>query len=132
MYRDPTMDVYGNYQAANLHAQTSQASPVQLVLMLVDGLLEELARLRMHIEQRRYEAKGRSIAKCVDILNGLHSALETGTGNEVVENLARLYEYCAERLHRAGIDMDAGIVGEVDQLLATLRTGWQGVAHAGA
>ena len=44
-------DGYGDYRAANTVAQTAQASPVELVLMLVDGLLEEMARLGLR-EQR--------------------------------------------------------------------------------
>lgn len=123
-------DGYGDYRAANTVAQTAQASPVELVLMLVDGLLEEMARLRMHIAQKRFEEKARSIAKCADILTGLGSALEADAGNEVVENLSRLYDFCAQRLNQAGFDMDVTKVDEVHGILQTLRSGWQGMADA--
>jgi len=46
-------DAYSNYHAVNLKAQTANASPVQLVLILMDGLLEELARTRAHIAAKR-------------------------------------------------------------------------------
>lgn len=120
-------DAYSSYQSVNLGAQTANASPVQLVLILLDGLLEELARTRGHIEGRRIDLKARSLDKCVDILNGLSSALDLEHGGEVVANLARLYDYCAHRLYRAGIDLDPAIVDEVIGLLQTLRAGWQGV-----
>lgn len=120
-------DAYRSYHEVNLGAQTAQASPVQLVLILMDGLLEELARTRAHIEGERHEQKARSLDKCVDILNGLSSALDFDNGGEVVENLARLYDYCAERLYRAGVDLDVGIVDEVVRLITTLRHGWEGV-----
>ena len=123
-------DGYGGYRTANMVAQTAQASPVELVLMLVDGLLEEMARLRMHIEYRRFEEKAQSIAKCADILTGLGSALEVEAGNEVVENLSRLYDFCAQRLNQAGFDMDVTQVDEVQQIVQTLRSGWQGMADA--
>lgn len=123
-------DGYGGYRTANMVAQTAQASPVELVLMLVDGLLEEMARLRMHIEHRRFEEKAQSIAKCADILTGLGSALEVEAGNEVVENLSRLYDFCAQRLNQAGFDMDVTQVDEVQQIVQTLRSGWQGMADA--
>ena len=48
------LDAYGEYHATNLDAQTARASPVELVLVLTDGLLEELARARGHITARRY------------------------------------------------------------------------------
>lgn len=123
-------DGYGGYRSANMVAQTAQASPVELVLMLVDGLLDEIARLRMHIEQQRFEQKAQSIAKCSDILTGLGSALEVDSGNEVVENLSRLYDFCAQRLNQAGFEMNVTHVDEVSGIVQTLRSGWQGMADA--
>lgn len=122
-----TYDAYQSYQAVNIKAQTAQASPVQLVLVLMDGLIDELARARGHIEARRYELKASSLEKCVSIINGLSSALDMDAGNEVVHNLARLYDYCAERLYRAGVELNVAIVDEVSGLLANIRSGWQGV-----
>jgi len=118
---------YRNYHDVNLSARTAQASPVQLVLILTDGLLEELARARAHIDARRYELKARSLDKCVAILNGLSSALDVEAGGEIVENLGRLYDYCAARLYKAGYELDTALVDEVSGLLATLRKGWQGM-----
>lgn len=120
-------DAYQSYQTVNLHAQTAQASPVQLVLILMDGLLDELARARAHIEARRYELKAASLERCVSIINGLSSALDLDAGSEVVNNLARLYDYCAERLYRAGVQLDSGVIDEVVRLLSQLKSGWQGV-----
>ena len=48
-------DAYASYHSTNLDAQTARASPVELVLVLTDGLLEELARARGHIVGQRYE-----------------------------------------------------------------------------
>lgn len=120
-------DAYQSYQTVSLHAQTAQASPLQLVLVLMDGLLDELARARAHIEARRFELKAASLDKCVGIINGLSSALDLETGGEVVRNLARLYDHCAERLYRAGVELDVAILDEVGRLLAQIRGGWQGV-----
>jgi flagellar secretion chaperone FliS len=125
-YRDPAADPYGSYHAVNLRAQSAQASPLQLVLMLIDGVLEEAARLRMHLSHGRYEMKAASIGRCVDILNGLSGALDADAGNEIVDKLAALYDYCVRRLHQAGFDMDPAPVDEVTGLLVTLRGGWQG------
>lgn len=130
MYDNPLDTGLGGYRSVNMQAQTAQASPVELVLMLVDGLLDEMARLRMHIAHSRYEAKAQSIAKCADILTGLGSALEVESGNEVVENLSRLYDFCAQHLNQAGIEMDVAKVDEVVRLVTTLRAGWQGMADA--
>lgn len=120
-------DAYQSYHSVSLSAQTAQASPVQLVLILMDGLLDELARTRAHIEARRYELKASSLARAIDILNGLSSALDFEAGGEVVVNLGRLYEFCAERLHQAGVTLDTGMLDEAVGVLSTLREGWQGM-----
>lgn len=120
-------NAYQSYQAVHLNSQTAQASPVQLVLVLMDGLLDELARARAHIEARRYELKAASLERCVAMLNGLSSALDTESGGEVVTNLARLYDFCAERLYRAGVELNTALVDEVSRLLDSLRAGWQAV-----
>lgn len=118
-------EAYRSYHTVDVQARTAQASPVQLVLILTDGLLEELARARAHIVARRYEAKARSLDRCIDMLNGLSSALDTESGGELVGNLARLYEYCAHRLCQGGIKLDPTLVDEVVGLMTTLRNAWQ-------
>ena len=120
-------EAYGSYHAANLDAQTSRASPVELVLLLTDGLLDELARARGHIVGKRYELKANSIDKCCEIINGLSSSLDFDQGGEVVANLASLYDFCSARLQGAGIKMDPAMVDEVVDILTTIRQGWQGV-----
>ena len=120
-------DAYRSYHAVNLEAQTARASPVQLVLILMDGLLEEIARARGHIEAGRFDQKAVSLDKCVEILNGLSSSLDVDSGGEVVANLGRLYEYCAWRLYNAGFKLDTAMLDEVTGLLTTLKGGWLGM-----
>jgi flagellar protein FliS len=120
-------EAYGGYHAVNLDAQTSRASPVELVLLLTDGLLDELARARAHIVGRRYEAKAKSIDKCVEIINGLSSSLDFDSGGETVANLERIYDFCATRLHGASIKLDPAMIDEVVQIMTTIRQGWIGV-----
>jgi len=120
-------EAYRSYHAVDLDARTSRASPVQLVLILMDGLLEEIERARAHVLARRHEQKAASLNRCVDMLNGLSSALDLDSGGDVVANLVRLYDYCAWRLHGVGLKLDTAILDEVAGLLGTLRRGWVGV-----
>ncbi len=120
-------EAYGSYHAVNLEAQTSRASPIELVLLLTDGLLEELARARAHIVAKRYEARAASINKCNDIINGLSSSLDFESGGQVVANLANLYDFCTQHLHAAGVKQDPAMVDEVVKVLTTIRQGWAGV-----
>lgn len=120
-------EAYSSYHATNLDAQTSRASPVELVLLLTDGLLEELARARAHIVGKRYEQRATSINKCVDIINGLSSSLDFESGGAVVANLANLYEFCVTHLNAAGVKQDPKMVDEVVKIMTTIRQGWAGV-----
>lgn len=120
-------EAYGSYHAVDLDAQTSRASPVELVLLLTNGLLDELARARAHIVAKRYEQKAASIDKCVEIINGLSSSLDFENGGETVANLASIYDFCAQHLQGAGIKLDPAMVDEVIRILTTIRQGWQGV-----
>lgn len=120
-------DAYNSYHSVNLDAQTARASPVELVLVLTDGLLEELARARGHITGKRFEQKGISLNKCVEIINGLSSSLDYEHGGEVVANLGHLYDYCAGRLYTAGIELNPAMIDEVVVLLTTIKQGWLGV-----
>jgi flagellar secretion chaperone FliS len=122
-----SLEAYSSYHSTNLDAQTARASPVELVLVLTDGLLEELARARGHIVGKRYELKANSLNKCTEIINGLSSSLDYEQGGDIVANLGRLYDYCAARLYRAGVDMEPAIIDEVSGLLTTIKQGWLGV-----
>lgn len=118
---------YGSYQSVDLEAKAASSSPYELVLVLFDGLLDELARARGHIEARRYQQKGRSLEKCMNILNGLNSALDHDNGGAVVADLARLYDHCVYRLSDVSVSLSLEGLDEVSRLLTVLREGWQGV-----
>lgn len=120
-------DSYGCYRAVDLEARTAAAAPYELVLVLFDGLLDELARARGHIEARQYQQKGQSLEKCLNILNGLSSALDYEAGGELVQGLARLYDYCIYRLSEVSVSLSLEGLDEVVRLLGVLREGWEGV-----
>ena len=123
-------DSYDSYRSVDLEARAASASPYELVLVLMDGLLDELARARGHIEHKRYQQKGASLEKCMNILNGLNGALDEENGGEVVQGLARLYEYCIYRLSDVSVTLSLEGLDEVTNLLSILREGWEGVSAA--
>lgn len=120
---------YDSYRSIDLESRTAAASPYALVLVLFDGLLDELARARGHIEGKRFQQKGQSLEKCLNILNGLNSALDYEEGGELVQGLSRLYDYCVYRLSDVSVTLSLDGLDEVVHLLGELRDGWEGV-HA--
>lgn len=116
------------YQQAATHARAASANPHQLVLMLIDGFLDELSRAEGHMQARQYERKGRSVAKCLDILGGLDSALDMEQGGELALNLHRLYDYCGHRLFEISTANQIDGFSEVRSIIGELRAGWESMA----
>ncbi len=115
---------YDNYQEVNVHAQAAAASPHELVVMLIDGLLDEIERVRGHIDGGRLEQKGNSISKCMNIIIGLDSALDPENGGEIAENLHQLYEFCQVELFQASLHNDMDKLTHVEQVMTNIREGW--------
>ena len=99
-------DGYSQYKEIDLAARTAAASPLELVLVLFSGLMDELERAKSHIEGRRFEKKAQSINKCIDILNALTSSLE----------------------YEASGELSAEKIDEVMLILSNLREGWEGLS----
>ncbi|ENY71396.1 LafC [Aeromonas diversa CDC 2478-85] len=125
-------DGYSAYQQAATEAKAASADPHQLVLMLIDGLLDEMARAEGHIQVRQFDRKGRSITKCLDILGGLDSALDMEKGGELALNLHRLYDYCGQRLFEISVSNDTDGFAEVRKIITELREGWEAMGRHAA
>ncbi|OEE58426.1 flagellar export chaperone FliS [Enterovibrio norvegicus FF-162] len=115
---------YDSYQQVDLDAQAAAASPHQLVVMLIDGLLDEVERARGHIEAGRLAQKGASISKSMNILIGLDSALDEKNGGEIAENLHQLYEFCQMELYQASLHNDVEKLSNVAGVMSNIREGW--------
>ncbi len=112
------------YQQNNTQAQAATADPHKLVVMLIDGFLDEMARVEGHMKADRFKHKGKSISKCIDILSGLDSALDLQQGGQVADNLHNLYEYCAQTLFQASVDNNTSKLASITHVMEDLREGW--------
>lgn len=115
---------YDSYQQVDLDAQAASANPHQLVVMLIDGLLDEIERIRGHLAANRLAEKGTGINKCMNILIGLSSALDDENGGEIAENLRQLYDFCQIELYYASTQNDAARLDNVERVMGNVREGW--------
>ncbi|EJC7015833.1 flagellar export chaperone FliS [Vibrio parahaemolyticus] len=115
---------YDSYQQVDLDAQAAAANPHQLVIMLIDGLLDEIERIRGHLAAKRLAEKGAGINKCMNILIGLTSALDDESGGEIAENLRQLYDFCQVELYYASVQNDADRLMNVERVMGNIREGW--------
>ncbi|EDL70878.1 flagellar export chaperone FliS [Vibrio campbellii] len=115
---------YDSYQQVDLDAQAASANPHQLVVMLIDGLLDEIERVRGHLAANRLAEKGIGINKCMNILIGLSSALDEENGGEIAENLRQLYDFCQIELYYTSVQNDATRLDNVERVMGNIREGW--------
>ncbi len=128
MYDNDTPGSY-DYQSADLERQVATATPHQLVLIMFNGLMDELIRAKSHIQAKRYAQKAQSINRCIDILNALSSALNYEQGGELAKTLASLYDYCVRCLYEASHQLSVDKVSEVERLLGEIEAGWREMAQ---
>jgi flagellar protein FliS len=109
--------------------QTQSATPLELVVMLYDGVLRFLDNARSAIERRDIPARRDAISRALAIVSELQSTLNMNEGGEIAGSLDRLYHYANMRLIDAAMRNDARAIDEVRSVFVTLREGWHAISH---
>ncbi len=107
--------------------QTETAAPADLVLMLYDGLLRNLARGDRAIEEGRNDEANSALIRSQEILLELVASLDheaVGEAGELSRRLASVYEYCYRRLVEANLRKQAAPALEVATLIRRVREAW--------
>ena len=117
----------GQYSKMAVHAGVEAASPHRLILMLMDGVLEKIARAKGCMQRSDIRAKGQQIGWAISILEGLKASLNKAEGGEIAQNLEDLYIYMERRLIDAGRENDTRILDEVTTLMRQLKEGWEAI-----
>lgn len=115
------------YAAVNKQTGVEGANPHQLIQMLYEGAIENMARAKGCMERKDFSGKGDTLGRAINIIGGLQSFLDKEKGGEVAENLDALYDYMSRRLFEASKDNDIAIVDEVIGLVREVKTGWEGI-----
>ena len=114
------------YQQTN-KSTAQQASPYQLVAMLFQKLLGNIATAKGAISQNNFEQKGNELSNAIAIIGVLEGSLDFKQGGEVSENLAALYKFCSEQLLVASTDNDIDKLEEIIQILLPIKAGWDSI-----
>jgi flagellar protein FliS len=104
-----------------------QASPYQLVAMLFQKLLGNIATAKGAISQNNFDKKGTELSNAIAIIGVLEGSLDFKQGGEVSENLASLYKFCSEELLVASTNNDSDKLEEVIQILLPIKAGWDSI-----
>ena len=108
--------------------QAQSRTPLELVVMLYDGVLQSTMAARMAIETRNIPARRDAVSRALAIVSELQSTLDLERGAEVAESLDGLYGYITTRLMDASFRQDVGPLDEIIKLLTPLRDAWATIA----
>lgn len=117
------------YSKVSVDNGVMTASPHKLIQMLFDGALLAVADAKSALAKREVAKKGAAISRAIEIIsNGLKASLDFGTGGDLAERLAALYDYMCDRLFHANLHNDAVALQEVSTLLTELKSAWEEIA----
>ena len=117
----------GAYKTNKNDVLIDDASPHQLITMLLDGALERVAAAKGGMERGEVAATGEAIGKAISIVDNLRVSLDKHQGGPIAENLSALYEYMTRRLLEANATKDTAMLGEVAGLLKEIKVAWDQV-----
>lgn len=94
--------------------------------MLYEAAIRNLRNAAVCIDKKDLAGKGVAIGKAHDIVNELMNTLDHSLGNEVTQNLERLYAFMIETMIQANIENSKEKLATVQKNLETLLEGWRG------
>jgi flagellar protein FliS len=112
------------YQSVAAHGGVAAADPHRLIVMLMDGALERIARARGSIENGALQEKNDLLAAAVAIVDELRVSLDLKAGGPIAANLDDLYDYMCRQLVKANLTNRIETLDEVSHLLAEIRSAW--------
>ncbi len=99
-----------------------------VLIKLYDGALRFLSLARRGIMEKKANVRGENISKVMAIVNELDCALDMEKGGELSIQLASLYRFAMDKLTAANQRNDLGALGEVENILGTLKEGFAAAA----
>ncbi len=111
------------YRSVATHGGVAAADPHQLILMLLEGALERLAKARGCLERGAPAEKTQHVSRALAIVGELHASLDPTQG-PIAERLDSLYDYIARQLLRAHVDHDPRLIDSLSGLLGEIRAAW--------
>jgi flagellar protein FliS len=115
------------YKDTKVRTAIDDATPHQLVKLLLDGALERIALASGAMARGDIALTGEAIGKSISILDNLRVSLDHEQGGAVAANLEQLYDYMTRRLLEASVAQDAELLAEVMGLVKEIKSAWEEV-----
>jgi len=121
-------DALNEYQQNHIQGQVTTSTPHSLVAMLLQGVLDKLAKATGAIQRNDIPARGKAISEGIRIIDNLRASLDVDNGGAIADSLGSLYDYMERRLVQANATADEKIVAEVAMLLDEIKSAWDTIS----
>lgn len=108
--------------------QVRTSSPVELVVMLYDGILRFVSEAREALDKGDRARTGERIGRALAIVDELASTLDASRAPDLADNLLALYGFCKRRLFAANVERDPKALADVVSAIQPLRDAWAELA----
>lgn len=108
------------------------ASPLQLVILLLEGGQRFLAQAMQALERKDYAAKANHTNRVLAILDELTSRLDPETGGELAQNLLGLHAWWSREIVEASMSKDGARLSRIHRQMGELRQAWEQLDRQGA
>ncbi|MFT6928284.1 MAG: flagellar protein FliS [Psychromonas sp.] len=116
------------YKKTQVEAQAAASSSVELIRMLHGKLMEEIDKMAFHIEEKNHSMKSACAQKSMDILIALDSSLDLSSGDELINNLHRIYEFAISKIYQASRNNDIEEINQLKPIIQDIKDGWDGLS----
>ena len=124
----PTPMTMKNPQETYLRQRILTASPIELVIMLYDGLRKEIKLGERSIGKNDPGGAHKHLIKAQTIVSELINSLDTSV--ELSEELFDIYEFLLIHLELANRQKDAAELSDLVEIVDNLKDGWKQIAEA--
>jgi len=118
--------LYATNNAAMLQKYQSEsiltASPMELVVMLYEGLVKQIKLADIFIEQNSFERANQSLNKAQDIVAELLRSLDFHYS--IANELMKLYDYMLQELMYINLHKDRERIPDLLEIVVTLKDAW--------
>lgn len=122
------MHAYVNqYRQTSASSAVLDASPHQLVLLMLTGARERVRLAGACIDRGDIVRKAKAISEASAIIAGLSGTLDMKAGGEIAAGLQALYDYFQRKLVEANAGNNAAALAEVDDLLGDIESAWKAI-----
>lgn len=112
------------YRQLDIETRVHNATPLELVQMLYQGLLTAMLAALGAMQRGDMAEKGKMITKALAIIGGLRDTLDDSVASDLPYNLDRLYDYWQRQLLHAHAQNSEQPLMEVIELVKTVKSGW--------